>query len=345
MSESDQREVSPVSLGDEVPQETSIRPQRFDEFVGQAKVCERVQIAVKAAKLRGEALDHVLLSGPPGLGKTSLAHIIAIELGTNLYTTSGPAIEKKGDLAGILTQMEPGDVLFIDEIHRLNAVVEENLYPAMEDYHFDVVMGSGPGANTIRLPLNAFTLVGATTRAGLLTAPLRSRFGIVERLDFYEPDDLQVIAARAARILGVELTDEGARELALRSRGTPRIVNRLLRRVRDFATVGEHGRVDKDVASRALEQLEVDENGFDRMDRQLLWTIVDKFDGGPVGLDTLAAATGESSDTIEDVYEPFLLQRGYIQRTPRGRVATRRAHQLFGRDLGEDGEPQGSLTL
>ena len=345
MTDSPAREISGEALPGDRTVDPTIRPASFDEFIGQSKVCDRVQVAVSAAKIRDEALDHVLLSGPPGLGKTSLAHIIATELGVTLHTTSGPAVDKKGDLAGILTQLEPGDVLFIDEIHRLNAVVEENLYPAMEDFHFDIIMGSGPGANTIRLPLSRFTLVGATTRAGLLTAPLRSRFGIIERVEFYEEADLQKIALRSASILKLDLTDDGAFELARRSRGTPRITNRLLRRVWDYALVNEKGRIDSATAAEALSHLEVDEHGFDGMDRLLLRTIVEKFDGGPVGLDTLGAATGESPDTIEDVYEPFLLQQGFIQRTPRGRIATRRAFELLGLPLpGEDG-PQGSLEV
>jgi Holliday junction DNA helicase RuvB len=331
MDPSTEREISPLRRREDENGETALRPRNFVEYVGQMKVRERVEVAVRAARMRGEPLDHVLLSGPPGLGKTTLANIIAEELGVTLHTTSGPAIDKKGDLAGLLTQLEAGDVLFIDEIHRLNAAVEENLYPAMEDFHFDVVMGTGPGANSLRLPLNRFTLVGATTRSGLLTSPLRSRFGIVERLEFYTPEELQRIALRASRTLSISLDEEGAWELARRSRGTPRIVNRLLRRVSDYALVEGAPSIGAAQARRALEKLEVDELGLDAMDRQLLLTIVDKFDGGPVGLDTLAASTGESSDAIEDVYEPFLLQQGYIQRTPRGRVATRHAFELLGR--------------
>ena len=346
MSEPDiEREVSAHSLTGDSARDASIRPRTFSEFVGQEKVCSRIKVAGEAAKLRGEPLDHVLLSCPPGLGKTSLAQIIAEEMGVQLHATSGPAVDKKGDLAGILTQLQPGDLLFVDEIHRLNAVVEENLYPAMEDFHFDVIMGTGPGAHTIRLPLNRFTLVGATTRAGLLTAPLRSRFGIVERVDFYSAEELQRIVERAAKVHGLKITSGGAEQLARRSRGTPRIVNRLLRRIWDYALVQKSEQIDEESARSALAQLEVDENGFDRMDRMLLETIVIKFDGGPVGLDTLAAATGESTDAIEDVYEPFLLQQGFIQRTPRGRIATRRAFELVGRPLPDDEEPQGSLGL
>jgi len=341
----EEREITGHQQPEEAPAEVALRPQSFSEYVGQEKVRERIQVAVQASMMRKEPLDHVLLSGPPGLGKTTLANIIATELGVSLHTTSGPAIDKKGDLAGILTQLETGDVLFIDEIHRLNAAIEENLYPAMEDFTFDVVMGTGPGANTIRLPVNRFTLVGATTRSGLLTSPLRSRFGITERLEFYSHEELESIVLRSSLSLGIELTVEGAKQLARRSRGTPRIVNRLLRRVSDYALVGGSAVIDDQVASNALGHLEVDEHGFDAMDRALLTTIVDKFDGGPVGLDTLSAATGESTDAIEDVYEPFLLQQGYIQRTPRGRVATRRAWTLLGRAKPDAGDDQASLEL
>jgi holliday junction DNA helicase RuvB len=337
------REVSPLKQLDDNA-EASLRPVSFGEYIGQAKVRGRIEVAVKAARIRGEALDHVLLSGPPGLGKTTLAYIIAREMGVHVHTTSGPAIEKKGDLAGLLTQLEPGDVLFIDEIHRLNAAIEENLYPAMEDFQFDIVMGSGPGATSIRLPLSHFTLVGATTRSGLLSSPLRSRFGIVERLDFYEPSDLEIIVRRSARVLGVALTPQSAAELARRSRGTPRIVNRLLRRVSDYALVEGRETIDAESTLGALAHLDVDELGLDGMDRLLLSTLIDKFDGGPAGLDTLSAATGESSDSIEDVYEPFLLQQGFIQRTPRGRVATRRAYAYLGRALPSD-PSQGSLEV
>jgi Holliday junction DNA helicase RuvB len=338
----EEREVSANPQAVDEPIEGTLRPTSFADYIGQTKVSERIKVAVRAAMIRQVPLDHVLLSGPPGLGKTTLAHVIANELGVSIYTTSGPAVDKKGDLAGILTQLEPGDVLFIDEIHRLNAVIEENLYPAMEDFQFDIVVGTGPGANTIRLPLNHFTLVGATTRTGLLTSPLRSRFGIVERLEFYEEADLVRIVKRSARILQLHLTDDSAVELARRSRGTPRIVNRLLRRVSDYALVDGRDAIDLDSTTRALEKLEVDKHGLDPMDRLLLSTIVEKFDGGPVGLDTLAAATGESSDTIEEVYEPYLLQQGFIQRTPRGRTATKRALDYFGMSGSRDPD-QGSL--
>jgi Holliday junction DNA helicase RuvB len=345
MNEIEHREISPDQQNEDGSPEQRIRPQAFDTFVGQTKLMARMGVAVKAAKLRNEPLDHVLLSGPPGLGKTTLAHIIAHEMGVDIHTTSGPAIDKKGDLAGMLTQLQEGDVLFIDEIHRLNAVIEENLYPAMEDFHFDVMMGAGPGASTISLPLNAFTLVGATTRTGLLTAPLRSRFGISERLSFYTVEHLYSIVRRTAEILDVKLSKDGAHEIARRSRGTPRIANRLLRRVRDYATVENRNVIDIDLASTALEKLEVDENGFDHMDRMLLITIIDKFDGGPVGLDTLSAATGESSNSIEDVYEPFLLQQGYIHRTPRGRVATNRAFEFLGRSMPGNSEDQEKISF
>ncbi len=311
--------------------EKALRPRDFDHYIGQTKVKENLRIYVEAARRRGECLDHVLLSGPPGLGKTTLAHIIADALGSKLHITSGPALEKKGDLAGILTNLEQNDVLFIDEIHRLSAVVEENLYPAMEDRRFDVMVGEGVAARSYPLELQPFTLIGATTRSGLLTSPMRDRFGIVEHLEFYTPPELQQIIERSAALLGMELGAGAAEGLSVRCRGTPRIANRLLRRIRDFAEVRAEGRVTAEVADAALEQLEVDSAGFDRMDRRLLLTIIDKFDGGPVGLDTLAAAVGEEKQTIEDVYEPYLLKEGYIQRTPRGRVATKRAYDHFNR--------------
>lgn len=314
--------------------EQSLRPSDFGEYVGQARVKENLRIFVAAARQRGEALDHVLLSGPPGLGKTTLAHIVAAELGVRLHVTSGPALEKKGDLAGILTNLEDRDVLFIDEIHRLSAVVEENLYPAMEDLRFDVVIGEGVYARSYPIELKPFTLVGATTRAGLLTSPMRDRFGIVEHLEFYQPGELAQIVTRSAGLMGVPLEGDAAMGIARRSRGTPRIANRLLRRVRDIAQVRGDGIVDDAMADAALTQLDVDRAGFDRMDRRLLLTLIDKFDGGPVGLDTLAAAIGEEKQTVEDVYEPYLLKEGYLKRTHRGRVATRLAYVHFERPFG-----------
>lgn len=315
-------------------QEQGLRPADFDEYVGQARVKENLRIFVEAARMRGEALDHVLLSGPPGLGKTTLAHIIAQELQTRLHVTSGPALEKKGDLAGILTNLDENDVLFIDEIHRLNAVVEENLYPAMEDLRFDVVVGDGVYARSVPIELKPFTLVGATTRAGLLTSPMRDRFGIVERLEFYTHSELAKIVSRSASLMDVPLEGDAASVVAARSRGTPRIANRLLRRIRDIAMVRADGIVTPEVAEDALGQLDVDKAGFDRMDRQLLLTIIDKFDGGPVGLETLAAAIGEEKQTVEDVYEPYLLKEGYLKRTHRGRIATRTAYIHFDRPWG-----------
>ncbi len=308
----------------------AIRPKRLADYVGQPRVCEQMEIFIGAAAARGEALDHVLIFGPPGLGKTTLAHIIANELGVNLRHTSGPVLEKPGDLAALLTNLEPRDVLFVDEIHRLSPVVEEVLYPAMEDFQLDIMIGEGPAARSIKLDLPPFTLVGATTRAGLLTSPLRDRFGIVQRLEFYDRADLARILARAAGILGVELDPAGAAELAARSRGTPRIANRLLRRVRDFAQVRHDGRIDAGVARSAMDLLEVDAQGFDIMDRKLLLAVIEKFDGGPVGIDSLAAAIGEERGTIEDVLEPYLIQQGFLMRTSRGRVATRHAYRHFG---------------
>ena len=306
----------------------SLRPRRLDEFIGQERTKEQLEIALEAAGSRGEALDHVLLVGPPGLGKTSLAHIIREELGAGIKTVAGPVLERKRDVAAILTALETRDVLFIDEIHRLNPAVEETLYPALEDFRLDIMLGQGPAARTLTLDLPPFTLVGATTRAGLLTTPLRDRFGMTFRLGYYEPFQLAEIVGRSARILGVEVTEEAANEIARRSRGTPRVANRILRRVRDVAEVRHEGRVTMEVAAEALELLEVDGSGLERVDREFLAAIVRKFDGGPVGLSTLAVALGEEPDTIEDVYEPYLLQLGFIQRTPRGRVITRlgRAH-------------------
>lgn len=310
--------------------ERAMRPRALADYVGQPHVREQMEIFIEAARQRGDALDHTLIFGPPGLGKTTLAHIIANELSVNLRTTSGPVLEKAGDLAALLTNLEPNDVLFIDEIHRLSPAVEEVLYPAMEDYQLDIMIGEGPAARSIKLELPPFTLVGATTKAGSLTSPLRDRFGIVQRLEFYSVTDLTHIVARSAHHLAMELVDTGAAEIACRSRGTPRIANRLLRRVRDFADVKGNGKVDAETASRALDMLDVDNQGFDFMDRKLLLAIVDKFTGGPVGLDNLAAAIGEERDTIEDVLEPYLIQQGFLQRTPRGRIATARAYSHFG---------------
>ncbi|ODU62019.1 MAG: Holliday junction DNA helicase RuvB, partial [Lautropia sp. SCN 66-9] len=303
---------------------------RLADYVGQARIREQLEIFIAAARGRGEALDHLLLFGPPGLGKTTLAHIVAAEMGVNLRQTSGPVLERPGDLAAILTNLEKHDVLFIDEIHRLSPVVEEILYPALEDFQIDIMIGEGPAARSIKLDLQPFTLVGATTRAGMLTNPLRDRFGIVARLEFYEVDELTRIVARSAQLLGAPTGDDGAREIARRSRGTPRIANRLLRRVRDYAEVKADGRIDASVADAALRMLDVDASGFDVMDRKLLQAVIEKFSGGPVGLDNLAAAIGEERDTIEDVLEPYLIQQGYLQRTPRGRVATAAAWRHFG---------------
>jgi len=329
MSPSD-RIISPDAISEDVAMDRAIRPKTLADYVGQPAVCEQMEIFIPAARARSEALDHVLIFGPPGLGKTTLAHIIANEMEVNLRQTSGPVLEKPGDLAALLTNLEPHDVLFVDEIHRLSPVVEEVLYPAMEDFQLDIMIGEGPAARSIKLDLPPFTLVGATTRAGLLTSPLRDRFGIVQRLEFYSNEDLAHIVQRSAHILNIETDPAGAKEIARRSRGTPRIANRLLRRVRDYAQVKAEGHISAEVADQALKMLKVDNNGFDVMDRKLLSAVINKFDGGPVGVDNLAAAIGEERGTIEDVLEPFLIQQGFLMRTPRGRVATQAAYLHFG---------------
>lgn len=329
MIESD-RIVSRTVVSEDEEVDRAIRPKTLADYRGQPKVREQMEIFIQAARGRGEALDHLLIFGPPGLGKTTLSHIVATELGVNLRHTSGPVLDKPGDLAALLTNLEPRDVLFIDEIHRLNPVIEEVLYPAMEDYQLDIMIGEGPSARSIKLDLPPFTLIGATTRAGSLTSPLRDRFGIVQRLEFYSAEDLAFILLRSARLLGVSLTDRGAAEIAHRSRGTPRIANRLLRRIRDYAEVKANGEITDEVADKALTMLAVDREGFDQMDRKLLSALVEKFDGGPVGLDNIAAAIGEERGTIEDVLEPFLIQQGFLVRTPRGRMATKLTYLHLG---------------
>jgi Holliday junction DNA helicase RuvB len=326
----DPRLINAARLDDDAQYEAGLRPRTFDDYIGQDRVRENLQVSITATRQRGEALDHVLLYGPPGLGKTTLAYVIGNELGVPVRATSGPVLEKPGDLAAILTNLKAREVLFIDEVHRMSPTIEEILYPAMEDYELDILIGQGPSARSVKVPLQPFTLIGATTRAGLLTAPLRARFGIVHRLDFYTAADLFEIVTRSARILGVEIDEAAARELSKRSRGTPRISNRLLRRVRDFAQVRADGRITDTVAHAALDLLEVDQHGFDEADRRLLRAIIDKFGGGPVGLNSLAAAISEEKDAIEDIYEPYLIQIGFLDRTPRGRVATARAYEYFG---------------
>ena len=324
------RVITPGAVDDEAQYEAGLRPRSLDEYIGQERVRNNLQVSIAAARGRREALDHVLLYGPPGLGKTTLAYVIGNEMGVAVRATAGPVIEKPGDLAAMLTNLQEHEVLFIDEIHRLAPAIEEILYPAMEDYELDIMIGQGPSARSVKVPLQKFTLIGATTRAGLLTSPLRARFGIVHRLDFYADQDIEEIVRRSARILGVEVESDAAREIGRRSRGTPRIANRLLRRVRDYAQVRADGRITMEVAQAAMTLLEVDAHGFDEVDRKLLRTIIDKFSGGPVGVNSLAAAISEEKDAIEDMYEPFLIQAGFLDRTPRGRVATARAYEYFG---------------
>jgi Holliday junction DNA helicase RuvB len=328
----DDRLVTAARADEDAQYEAGLRPRTLDDYIGQDRVRENLEVSVTAARQRGEALDHVLLYGPPGLGKTTLAYVIGNELGVQVRTTSGPVLEKPGDLAGILTNLGEREVLFIDEIHRMSPVIEEILYPALEDYELDIMIGSGPSARSIKVSLQKFTLIGATTRAGLLTSPLRARFGIVHRLEFYTAADLEEIVRRSARILGVPIEAAAAAEIARRSRGTPRIANRLLRRVRDYAQVRAAGSITAEVAQAGLKLLEVDEYGFDEVDRKLLRTIIDKFGGGPVGINSIAAAISEEKDAIEDIYEPFLIQIGFVDRTPRGRIATARAYAFFGLD-------------
>lgn len=342
MIESD-RLVTAAGTEAEHVQDWAIRPRTFAEYCGQQEVTEQMRLFIKAALGRKEALDHTLIFGPPGLGKTTLANIVANEMGVEIRATSGPVIEKKGDLVAALTNLEKGDVLFIDEIHRMSPAIEEVLYPAMEDYQVDLTIGEGPAARSIKIDLPPFTLIGATTRTGLLTSPLRDRFGIVQRLEFYDVGDLTTIVRRSAGLLGVECEEVGAKEIAIRSRGTPRIANRLLRRVRDYAEVEGDGLVTREIADRALNMLKVDESGFDQMDRRLLLAMIEKFEGGPVGIDSLAAAVGEEKDTLEDVYEPYLIQQGFVMRTSRGRMATRLAYDHFGLKMPKTHEPYTDL--
>jgi Holliday junction DNA helicase RuvB len=330
MSELPERSITPEASAEDLNFELSVRPRSFDEFIGQNRLKENLKVFIEAAKQRSEPLDHVLFCGPPGLGKTTLAHIIAVEMNSDIKVTSGPVLERPGDLAAILTNIGDGDILFIDEIHRLPRMAEEILYPAMEDYQLDIIIGQGPSARSLKLNLPKFTLVGATTRTGLLTSPLRDRFGIINRLDFYRPEDLEMILLRSAKILDTEIKEAAAAEIASRSRGTPRIANRLLRRVRDFAQVKGSGVIEMEISETSLSAMDVDKMGFDEMDRKLLLTIIEKYSGGPVGLETLASSIREEKDTIEDVYEPYLLQEGFIERTPRGRVATHLAYEHFG---------------
>lgn len=334
-----ERVIDPEPKAEDVSEEVSLRPNTLAEYVGQEELKRNLNVFVQAAKARSEALDHVLFHGSPGLGKTSLAHIIARELDVDIKVTSGPVIEKPGDLAAILTSLPPKSVLFIDEIHRLNHVVEEILYPAMEDYELDIIVGQGPSARSMKIPLPPFTLVGATTRTGLLTPPLRDRFGVILRVDFYSPEELQQIVSRSAKLLRIPTQDDGAHEIAKRARGTPRVANRLLRRVRDFAQVEADGVITREVAGKGLDMLEVDDKGLDKMDRLIMHTIIRKFDGGPIGLSSLSAAVGEEKDTLEDVYEPFLIQSGFIKRTSQGRVATRLAHTHLGLESPYYNEP------
>jgi Holliday junction DNA helicase RuvB len=332
-----ERITAPDPIENEIEFDRTLRPKRFDEFVGQNRLKENLSIFIQAAKERGESLDHILFFGPPGLGKTTLAHIVAQELGVDIHITTGPILERPADLAGLLTKVEEGEVLFIDEIHRMNRVVEEYLYPAMEEFHIDILIDKGPGARSIHLSLKPFTLIGATTRYGLLTSPFRSRFGMTNRIDFYPPQDLYKIVLRSAKILNVSIDEEGAREIAQRARGTPRVANRLLRRVRDFAQVKGDGQVNLEIARHALSMLEVDEKGFDEMDKKILETLINKFNGGPVGLNTISVAVGEEPDTIEEVFEPYLILEGYIKRTSRGREATELAYKHFGVEKQEQG--------